>query len=201
MWKNTVFSLVRLAGLILAIFLLSSQAFAAFPRSIAADFVQEKEMKILARPLVSEGRLLFRSPDNLRWEYLTPVKSVLLMKDGAARKFVGENGTWHEDKSAGLDAIPAVLSQMTGWLEGRFDNSNSQAIFTASRDGRLVRLVPKEEGMRIVIAAIELRLAASDDLVEEVDIHESADTGAVTRIRFHNTVTDGAIPDALFATP
>ena len=203
MWKNTVFSLVRLASLpaILAIFLLSSQAFAAFPRSIAADFVQEKDMKILARPLVSQGRLLFRSPDNLRWEYLTPVKSVLLMKDGVARKFVGENGTWHEDKSAGLDAIPAVLAQMTGWLEGRFDNSSSQAVFTASRDGRVVRLVPKEEGMRIVIAAIELHLAASDDLVEEVDIHESADTGAVTRIRFHNTVTDGAIPDALFAAP
>lgn len=202
---NTVFSLVRLAALaaIVVIFFVSSPVFAVSPRNIAADFIQEKEMKLLARPLVSKGRLLFRSPDNLRWEYLSPVRSVLLMKDGAARKFVWESGAWHEDKSAGLNAIPVVLAQMTGWMEGRFDDASGQAMFTASRDGRVVRLVPKEEGMRAVIAAIALRLAAGDELVEEVDIHESASPAAdaVTRIRFHNTVTDRAIPDALFITP
>jgi len=205
--ENLNFPAVRLAAILLLMLTIifgwagsSSLSLAAGPRSIQAAFVQEKEMKILARPLISQGRMLFRAPDNLRWEYLSPVKSVLLMQNGAARKFVNENGAWLEDKSAGLDAVPAVLAQMTGWLEGRFNDAGDAAIFTASREGQVVRLTPKAEGMRAVIAAIELRLVkGSDDLVEEVDIHESA--RAITRIKFRDTVIDQAIPDALFAAP
>jgi len=210
--KNLNFPAVRLAAIlsfVLTIILgwdgssslaLAAGPPAAGPRSIQAAFIQEKEMKILARPLISQGRMLFRAPDNLRWEYLSPVKSVLLMQNGAARKFVNENGVWLEDKSAGLNTVPAVLAQMTGWLEGRFSDAGDAAIFTASREGQVVRLVPKAEGMRAVIAAIELRLVqGSDDVVEEVDIHESA--SAVTRIKFRDTVIDQAIPDALFTAP
>ena len=200
----TVFSFVRLS--LLSMIVAMVIIFPVFPparamaqvRSIQADFIQEKEMKILIRPLVSEGRLLFRSPDNLRWEYLSPVKSVLLMKNGLPRKFVSENGAWRRDDSPGLDAVPTILAQMTGWLEGRFSDADGVAMFVVSRQGQVVRLTPKEEGMRAVIAAIELRLLA-DDLVAEVDIHEGA--GAVTRIRFKNTIVGQAIPDALFAAP
>jgi hypothetical protein len=197
------FSRLRLAlfgiiQIIFVIFSLSSQTLAAQPRSIQADFIQEKDMRILAKPLVSKGRLLFRSPDNLRWEYLAPVKSVLLMKDGNPHKFVTENGAWRQDDSPGLDAVPTILAQMTGWLEGRFSDANGAAMFAVSRQRQVVRLTPKEEGMRAVIAAIELHLVA-DDLVDEVDIHEGGE--AVTRIKFKNTITGQAIPDALFAAP
>ena len=188
-------------GPALAVEPLAAGPLATQPRSIEAAFIQEKEMKILARPLISQGRMFFRAPDNLRWEYLSPVKSVLLMQNGAARKFVNENGVWLEDKSAGLDAVPAVLAQMTGWLEGRFSAADDAAIFTASREGQVVRLTPKAEGMRAVIAAIELRLVKGSDLVEEVDIHESAGADAVTRIKFRDTVINQAIPDPLFSTP
>jgi outer membrane lipoprotein-sorting protein len=180
---------------------LAAEPPATAPKSIQAAFIQEKEMKILARPLISQGRLLFRAPDNLRWEYLSPVKSALLMQNGVAHKFVSENGAWLEDKSPGLDAIPTVLAQMTGWLEGRFSDADDSALFAASRQGQVVRLVPKADGMRAVIAAIELRLIKNSDLVEEVDIYESAAADAVTRIKFRDTVINQAIPDALFATP
>ena len=198
-----IFPFIRLAGpdILLIIFIILSMcapASAASPRSIQADFIQEKDMKILARPLISKGRLLFRSPDNLRWEYLSPVKNALLMKDGVARKFVSENGEWRQDNSPGLDAVPTILAQMTGWLEGPFSDADSAAMFAVSRQGQVVRLTPKEEGMRAVIAAIELRLVA-DDLVDEVDIHEGDD--AVTRIKFKNTIINQAIPDSLFTAP
>jgi len=120
------------------------------------------------------------------------------MKDGVARKFVSENGEWRQDNSPGLDAVPTILAQMTGWLEGRFSDADSAAMFAVSRQGQVVRLTPKEEGMRAVIAAIELRLVA-DDLVDEVDIHEGDD--AVTRIKFKNTIINQAIPDSLFTAP
>ena len=55
-------------------------------KSIRADFIQEKHMKILTRPFVSKGILLYRVPGGLRWEYTEPVKSVLLMFDGRTKR-------------------------------------------------------------------------------------------------------------------
>ena len=49
-------------------------------QSIEANFVQTRTLKILTRPIVSRGVLLYRRPADLRWEYTSPVKSVLVMK-------------------------------------------------------------------------------------------------------------------------
>ena len=36
-------------------------------KSISAEFVQEKHLKILARPLVSSGVFYYQAPASLRW--------------------------------------------------------------------------------------------------------------------------------------
>ena len=66
-------------------------------RSVAAPFTQKKQMKILARPLVSEGRFYFQGPDSLRWEYTAPVRSILLMHRGKVRRYVFSGGEWLEE--------------------------------------------------------------------------------------------------------
>lgn len=43
--------------------------------TISADFVQKKSMKILSKPLVSEGKFYFAAPDSIRWEYSKPLKA------------------------------------------------------------------------------------------------------------------------------
>jgi len=47
-------------------------------RSVKADFLQKRTLQILTRPLLSEGKLFFYTPDSLRWEYLSPLRSVML---------------------------------------------------------------------------------------------------------------------------
>ena len=48
-------------------------------KSVSANFSQEKHLQILIKPLVSKGRFYFLAPDSVRWEYTSPVKSILLM--------------------------------------------------------------------------------------------------------------------------
>ena len=38
-------------------------------RSVKAEFLQKRYLKILTKPLLSEGKLFFYIPDSLRWEY------------------------------------------------------------------------------------------------------------------------------------
>jgi outer membrane lipoprotein-sorting protein len=161
---------------------------------ISADFVQEKHLPILAKPLISEGRLLYRRPDALRWEYTSPVKSVLLMHDGEARRFVQSDRGLVEDVSVRLQAMQFVMPEISGWLGGRFQDN---PMFDASLDGiNKILLVPKDPGMARFIQRIELLMSDRPGVIEQVLIFESDD--AFTRMVFSHTQVNPVLDDRLF---
>jgi len=87
--------------------------------TVRCDFIQEKHMKILANPLVSKGVLYFKVPGSLRWEYMSPIRSVLLMHNGKTKRFIMRKDDFIEDSSANLQAMGFVLKEITMWLNGR----------------------------------------------------------------------------------
>jgi outer membrane lipoprotein-sorting protein len=162
--------------------------------SISADFVQEKHLPILARPLISEGRLFYRRPDALRWEYTSPVKSVLLMHDGDARRFVQSDGGLVEDASVRLQAMQFVMPEISGWLGGRFQDN---PLFHASLNGtNKILLAPKDPSMARFIQRIELLMSERPGVIDEVLIFESDD--AFTRMIFSRTQVNPSLEDRLF---
>lgn len=164
-------------------------------RSVQADFTQEKNLKILARPLVSTGSFTFQAPQSLRWEYRTPIHSILLMHEGKIKKFVERDGKLTEDQSMGLDSMQVVLSEIGGWLDGRFTDN---AMFTVSfPDKKTVLLTPKEKGLAALISSIELKLADQAGLLDAVTIFEGPDSS--TRLTFSNRALNQEIPAALFS--
>ena len=85
-------------------------------RSVKADFIQEKHLKILARPIISTGTFTFQAPQSLRWEYQKPLHSILLMHGGKVRKFVERAGVLAEDKGMQFDAMQVVLADISNPL-------------------------------------------------------------------------------------
>ncbi len=165
-------------------------------RSIRAEFTQQKEMRMLVRPILSEGRFFFQKPGSLRWEYTSPVKSVLLMHDGSVRRFFQQTGDWTEDTTAGLQAMDVVMEEITRWLNGRFEDN---PVFLAELvPGRLIRLRPKSDAMAGIIQKIELILADRPGVLEEVVIYESE--SSLTRLIFSGSRVNLAIPEWVFKT-
>ncbi len=170
------------------------RAAAANVNAIEADFVQEKHLPILVRPLLSTGRLCYRRPDDLRWEYDAPVKSVLLIHDGDTRRFVQSDKGLVEDASVRMQAMQYVMPEISGWLSGRFQDN---PLFTASLSGdQRIVLVPKDEGMARFLQRIELVMSNTPGVIAEVLIFESAD--AYTRMLFNNTRVNPDLDDRLF---
>ena len=162
--------------------------------SIRADFVQEKHLPILAAPLVSNGRLLYQRPDSLRWEYISPVKNILLMHDGTARRFVQSDQGLVEDASVHMQAMQFVMPEISGWLGGRFEDN---PLFDASLEGaNKILLTPKDAGMARFIQRIELLMSDRPGVIEEVLIFESDE--AFTRMVFVNTQVNPVIDDRVF---
>lgn len=167
---------------------------AASVSSVQADFVQEKHLPILARPLVSRGSFRYQKPGSLRWEYREPVPSILVMHDGRTRRFVGGPSGWTEESGRGLEAMQVVMEEIAGWLAGRFADN---PLFDARLEsGRRIVLVPKEEGLRRLIQRIELGLADRPGVLRSVSVYESE--SAFTRMSFSNVVLNGAVAEAVF---
>ncbi len=166
--------------------------------SVQADFTQEKHLQILARPLVSNGRFLFKSPDSLRWEYLSPFHSILLMDKGRVRKFIEKNGQLVEEKGMQLNAMQVVMTEISGWLDGKITDN---ATFSVKHKGKIITLTPKNQGMRAVISAIELRLADQAGLLQSVTIFEDPAKKSFTRMIFSHAVINQPIRAHLFTAP
>jgi outer membrane lipoprotein-sorting protein len=163
-------------------------------QSIQADFIQEKHLKILIRPLVSTGTFTFQTPQSLRWEYLEPVPSVLLMHGDKIKKFVERDGQLVEDKGLRLDSMQVVLGQISNWLDGRFSDND---MFTVSFiDERTVLLSPKDQGLAGLISKIELKLAAQKGFLDGVTIFEGPDS--YTKMTFENRILNKAVPLSVF---
>jgi outer membrane lipoprotein-sorting protein len=163
-------------------------------RSVQADFIQEKHLKILARPIISTGSFTFQAPQSLRWEYRTPIRSILLMHGGKVRKFVEREGVLAEDKGMRLDAMQVVLAEISNWLDGRFTDN---AMFTVSFPKKqTILLTPKEQGFAALISSIELKLGEQAGLLDKVIIFEGP--GAFTSLTFSNRIINKEIPAAVF---
>ena len=162
--------------------------------SISAEFVQEKHLPILARPLVSKGVFYFSKPDSLRWEYRTPVRSILLMHGGTLRRYRQSGDGLKEDAGAGMQAMQFVMAEITHWFGGRFEQSR---MFAARLEkGRKIVLSPKEKSFARVIQRIELLLSEQPGIIDSVTIYESSDS--FTRLYFKKARLNEALPESLF---
>jgi len=168
---------------------------AAMVTAVQAEFVQEKHMQILARPLVSKGVFLFKAPDSLRWENTAPIKSILVMHNGQIRRFVHKDGRLAEDAAVGLQSMQVVIQQITQWLSGRFDEN--PAFSAVLEPGPKIVMAPREKALARLIRRIEIVLAEQPGVLESVTIFESEDS--FTRLIFQNVTLNPLLDDTAFS--
>jgi outer membrane lipoprotein-sorting protein len=162
--------------------------------SVQADFIQEKHLKILSKPLISKGRLYFKAPHSLRWEYNSPFQSVLLMHNGQINRFVKNSEGFSRDSGMKLQAMQLIMEEITLWLNGRFQDNPT---FNASLEPDLkIVLIPKEKAFSAIITRIELTLSDQPGLIHMVTIFENEDS--LTKLIFKDAKLNEPLNDSLF---
>jgi len=160
--------------------------------------LQERHLQILKDPLVSEGRFFYLASGSLRWEYLSPLRSVMLQKGDSVRLYHFSEGAWKQDMTQGVEARRMVLAEMSQWLQGRFEESkNFSYSYSQGPPGRIL-LSPKE-GINRFILAIEIVLSDRPGVIDRVEITEPG--GSSMRITFRNVEINASLPSRLFDEP
>jgi hypothetical protein len=175
-------------------FLAEIQAASDQVRSFSSEFVQERRLALFAEPVFFHGSLTVVRPDRLRWEFTSPVPSVLI--------FSGERGMRCNDKAPpvhfdlGSDPImKTVAEQLWLWLGGDYSRLNDLYLMEKSGPSSL-RITPKEKAVSEYITAVTITFNKTSRQPEKVEIADPG--GDATIISFHSYVLNGNTPDILF---
>ena len=175
---------------------------AAGIKTIEASFVQTRTLKILSRPLVSRGIMAYRRPNDLHWEYRSPLQTLLVVRAGNVRRLIQHGGVWVADSSAKLEAMKIVLGEINLWLDGNFSASRTfRPELRPAQPGQPARveLHPVDPSLGKIISRITITFAELPGTVNAIDILEEGE--GVTHIAFEDAHFDRAIPDEQFEPP
>lgn len=167
-------------------------------RSLKASFKQLKSLKILAKPLVSEGSFYFKAPSSVRWEYHSPIRTLSLVHRGKVRRYTwSSDGKPVKDTAGSVEAMRTVLEQISGWLAGRFDADGVFKARLGPGEKPVVILEPNKKELTRFIQRVELRFSSRPGVVESVLIVESP--RASTELIFADVEVNTALAEDLFS--
>lgn len=141
-------------------------------KTMQCDFVQTKQTKLLSAASVSTGRLYYRQPDRLRWEYLTPTAHTfeidgqkVLMSDSRGSREVDIRRNRKYREMARL--MTNIMSAQSFVDEQDFQVSLAQA-------GKewIATLIPRRKEVRHIFSSIILRVTPDQWLVHQVELVE-----------------------------
>ncbi len=166
-------------------------------KSVSAHFSQEKHMHILTKALISKGHFYFLAPDSVRWEYTSPVKSVLLMRKGDIKRYTLGRRGFVEDSGGSLESMQIVLQEISKWSRGQFTgNEHFSATLKGGQVPKII-LTPKEKGLSAMISRIVITLSPDRrGVISSVKIIENK--GNYTLFEFTDVQINGKISETMF---
>jgi outer membrane lipoprotein carrier protein len=169
---------------------------AAQVQSIHARFTQKKQMKILSKPLLSQGQFFFQAPASVRWEYTAPVRSILLMDQGSMKRYINTGSGFTEEAEGRLPAMEMVMREIGTWLRGQFDQSRYFTATLVSKPSPKIILTPKDSSFAKLIRRIELVPSPQPGVLKSILIVEDEKT--TTLFEFRAVQVNKPIPAAVF---
>ena len=167
-------------------------------RSVKGEFIQKRYLQILTEPLLSEGRFFFYASGSLRWEYLRPLRSVMLQKGDTLQLYHFSEGVWKPEMTQAVESRRMVLAEISQWFQGRFDETKTFTHLYFPGPPARVILTPKE-GINRFIHRVEIVLSARPGVIDRVEIEEPG--GSRTSIEFRNMEINSNLPSEIFEKP
>lgn len=163
--------------------------------TVTSDFVQKKHLDFLENDVESSGRMYFKSPDLLKWEYTAPFVYGVVFKEN--KLLVNDDGNKSKVDLAGNKLFRSLNDLIAKSVTGdMFDEEEfTMRYFKVGGDYR-VDFYPKRKELNTYIEIFQLTFDGAGAQVTEVKMIEpSAD---YTHIIFRNRLLNEKIADSVF---
>ena len=163
-------------------------------KTIKTDFVQLKHMDFLTKDIESSGKLNFKSPNTLSWQYTKPYQYSIIFKNN--KVYINDQG-----KKSTVDAKSKIFEKINKLIIGSvsgnmFDDKEFTISYFKTKQHYIAKLIPKTAAIKKMIKQIDLYFPLKENTVSEVKLIESS--GDYTKITFKNKITNAKIDDSVF---
>jgi len=164
-------------------------------KTLTTDFVQYKHMDFLSKDIETSGKMNFKAPGLLLWQYTTPYQYSIIFKNNKIH--INDAGKKSEMNPGGSKMFDKLNKLIISTVSGNmFDEKEFTINFFKSKDHNITRLTPKDAALKKYVKQMELYFDKKGHMVAEVKMTEPSDD--YTRIVFKNKVLNASVPDSVF---
>lgn len=165
--------------------------------TLQADFRQEKELALLAKPEVSTGSFTYSRPSNVLWTYAEPKRVQMVIADGVMTTYYPELGkaeridvSKFEDRIFKYMGATGAIDELARYFDFTFRNAKSKPVY-------VLDLKPKNRAVSKRVRSISISIDKKTHLTTKIEYVEG--DGDTTRYEFSNIRVNEPVPQNRFA--
>lgn len=164
-------------------------------KSLSSDFFQSKYIQLMQGAAVSNGKLYYKAPNVLKWEYSAPYNYHILFKEN--QLFINDDGDKSVSNLKSNKLFEKLVNLISGSINGNLlaDKNNYDVVYLRSGNFKVALIVPKDPAMRQMFREIIL-VFNKEYLVNSVKLIENS--GDFTEIYFKNIRINQNLEDSIF---
>ena len=166
-------------------------------QTLQADFRQEKELALLAKPEVSTGTFVYSRPNNVLWSYDAPKKVQMVIAGGSLTTYYPDLAKAErvdvkrfEDRIFKYMGASGAIDELARYFDFTFTDTPSKPVYT-------LKLTPKNKAVAKRVRSINLAIDKKTYLTSKVEYVEG--DGDITRYEFTNIRLNAPVAASRFA--
>jgi len=164
-------------------------------KTLSTDFVQYKHLDFLSKDIETSGKMIFKEPNLLLWQYKKPYSYSIVFKNG--KILINDEGKKSAVDIGNSKLFGKINKLIVGSVSGDlFDDKEFSITYFKSKDQNVTKFIPKDVTLKKYIKQIELTFDKTDATVVQVKLLESS--ADFTRIVLKNKVINAKVDEASF---
>ena len=165
-------------------------------KSIKTDFVQFKHLDFLANDVKTSGKMFFKAPNLVKWEYTNPYQYTVVFREGEL--LINDGGTKSKVDIGNSKLFKKLNQLIVNSIKGNmFSDADFTVKFYKSTKYNKAIFIPKDKKIAAYIASFELLFNKDDSQVYEVKMVEPSQD--FTQIIFKNRTLNTSVHDSVFS--
>ena len=163
--------------------------------TITSEFTQYKHLDFLSNDITSKGKLAFKAPDLIKWEYVDPFSYAIIFKNSTL--YINDDGNKNNVDVGGNKIFTQLNQLITASIRGDlFDDEQFDILYFNQENNSLVHFMPKDVQLAEFIKAFHMTFNPAGEVIEVKMIEPSED---YTNIIFSGRKNNQPLSDADFA--
>lgn len=163
--------------------------------SLSAQFTQRKSSTLFTEDAVQKGKLNYKSPKMLRWEYTSPKAMTVIFANGKVM-LKTDKGTVQNPNKMLNEMGTMIISTINGSFLNDASNFSARYYKNSKSGAITVVLTPVNKRIKAYYPKMTISLDAKTLLADKVVMQEV--NGDITTITFSDKKTNLTLSDSLF---